>query len=84
MQIPVICSDVAGCHDLIKNNWNGLLINAKDSSALANAMRSMALLNESERVQMGLRSREEVVKNYDVNIISNKYLELIDSIFYHS
>lgn len=83
MQIPVICSDVAGCHDLIKNNWNGILINAKDSSALANAMRSMALLNESERLQMGLRSREEVVKNYDVNIISNKYLELIDSIFYN-
>ena len=41
--LPVIVSQVAGCAaDLVRENWNGLLIPPRDESALAAAMESLA------------------------------------------
>jgi glycosyltransferase involved in cell wall biosynthesis len=40
---PVILSRAAGCApDLVRENWNGLLISPKDASSLAAAMESLA------------------------------------------
>jgi glycosyltransferase involved in cell wall biosynthesis len=42
--LPVIVSRVAGCtSDLIRENWNGLLITPRDVSSLTAAMSSLAL-----------------------------------------
>ena len=41
--LPVILSRAAGCAaDLVKEGWNGLLINPRDVSSLASAMKSLA------------------------------------------
>lgn len=41
--LPIVLSRVAGCAaDLVKENWNGLLIPPTDVSALATAMESLA------------------------------------------
>jgi 1,2-diacylglycerol 3-alpha-glucosyltransferase len=41
--LPVIVSRVAGCVvDLVKENWNGLLVPPRDVSLLASAMQSLA------------------------------------------
>jgi 1,2-diacylglycerol 3-alpha-glucosyltransferase len=41
--LPVILSRAAGCaEDLVRENWNGLLVTPKDVSSLALAMRSIA------------------------------------------
>jgi glycosyltransferase involved in cell wall biosynthesis len=58
--LPVIVSQVAGCAaDLVKENWNGLLIPPRDESSLAVAMerissqpelRNTMSANSSERI----------------------------------
>ena len=41
--LPVILSRAAGCAvDLVRENWNGLLVSPKDVSSLTSAMRSLA------------------------------------------
>ena len=41
--LPVIVSQVAGCAaDLVRENWNGLLVAPRDVSSLTSAMRSLA------------------------------------------
>ncbi len=41
--LPVILSRVAGCAaDLVRENWNGLLVSPRDVSSLTSAMRSLA------------------------------------------
>jgi glycosyltransferase involved in cell wall biosynthesis len=45
--LPVIVSQVAGCAaDLVKENWNGLLIPPRDESSLAAAMERIARQSE--------------------------------------
>jgi glycosyltransferase involved in cell wall biosynthesis len=41
--LPIVCSQVAGCAaDLVRENWNGLLVPPRDISLLANAMQHLA------------------------------------------
>jgi glycosyltransferase involved in cell wall biosynthesis len=41
--LPIVCSRVAGCAaDLVREDWNGLLVPPRDVSLLANAMQHLA------------------------------------------
>jgi glycosyltransferase involved in cell wall biosynthesis len=58
--LPAIVSRVAGCAaDLVKENWNGLLIPPRDISSLATALESLgSRLEECEA--MGANSRQHI------------------------
>jgi glycosyltransferase involved in cell wall biosynthesis len=61
--LPVIASRAAGCAaDLIRENWNGLLVAAKDVRGLESAMRLLAEQTEF-RTTMGANSAEQI-RNY--------------------
>lgn len=58
--LPVIVSQIAGCAaDLVKENWNGLLIAPRDVAALTSAMRSLADQPEL-RTTMGANSLQHI------------------------
>ena len=58
--LPVILSRAAGCAiDLVKENWNGLLVAPRDVSSLTLAMRSLA--NQPDlRAAMGANSEQHI------------------------
>jgi len=58
--LPVILSRAAGCAiDLVKENWNGLLVAPRDVSSLTSAMRSLA--NQADlRAAMGANSAQHI------------------------
>jgi glycosyltransferase involved in cell wall biosynthesis len=57
---PVICSQAAGCAaDLIEDGWNGRIVPARDSAALASAMQQLARDGNLRR-QMGERSWQRI------------------------
>lgn len=59
--LPVILSQVAGCAaDLVKDNWNGLLISPGDVDALMDAMNKMGNGPELS-MTMGANSREHII-----------------------
>lgn len=60
--LPVILSAAAGCApDLVKENWNGLLIPAKDVSALAAAMENLATQPDLSAA-MGVKSLQRIAQ----------------------
>jgi len=58
--LPVILSRAAGCAaDLVKENWNGLLIESMDISSLLSAMENLACQPE-QRAEMSVHSAEQI------------------------
>ena len=74
---PVITTDTPGCREAIDNQINGFLVPIKDSDALSHAMLKMYQLRAEELQEMGKRSREKVIAEFDEKIITNQYVNLI-------
>lgn len=74
---PLIASDVPGCRDLLINEENGFLCQAKNSESLELAIIKMIKKTNEERFKMGVNSRELVLRKFTEKIVVNKYLDLI-------
>ena len=77
---PVITTDVVGCRQVVQDGVNGFLCRVKDPDDLAEKIKKMAELNESERALLGNNGRKKIVSEFDESIVINKYLEVIESI----
>jgi N,N'-diacetylbacillosaminyl-diphospho-undecaprenol alpha-1,3-N-acetylgalactosaminyltransferase len=71
----VVTADVAGCRDAVENEANGLLVKAKDSKSLMNAIEKL-ILDNMLREKMGKIGREKVIKYFSNEIVVNKILQL--------
>lgn len=68
--LPVIVSRAAGCvADLVRENWNGLLVPPRDVPGLASAMKLFAE-SSSLRTTMGVHSAEHI-RNYSPQLWSD-------------
>lgn len=55
--LPLVATDVPGCREICRHEENGLLVPARDETALADALQRLA--SDAElRVRMGKKSRE--------------------------
>ncbi|MDA8836198.1 glycosyltransferase family 4 protein [Candidatus Pelagibacter bacterium] len=75
---PVITTDVPGCRETVIHEKNGLLIPAKNSVALANAM--MKLLKEKdETIEKMARESYLIAKNkYEINKVNQSILKIMN------
>jgi glycosyltransferase involved in cell wall biosynthesis len=74
---PIVATDVPGCHQVVTNNYNGLLCRVKDADDLANTMNRMANLDDQTLRQFGSNGREKMEREFNESIVINKYLESI-------
>jgi glycosyltransferase involved in cell wall biosynthesis len=80
--LPVIVSRVAGCAaDLVKENWNGLLVPPRDASSLAAAMETIAI-NPMLSASMGANSAQ-FIGNYSPAEWSRGISRMIDAMGAH-
>tara|TARA_Y100000590_G_scaffold215109_1_gene243808 strand:+ start:312 stop:1415 length:1104 start_codon:yes stop_codon:yes gene_type:complete len=77
LEKPIICSNVPGCNNIVKDGFNGYLFNHKDINSIFNAMMKIYELSFESKKQFGINGREYVKKNFDVNIVINEYLNII-------
>jgi glycosyltransferase involved in cell wall biosynthesis len=76
---PVIATHTEGAKIQIKDGWNGFLIKPTNVEQLAEKIKY--LINHSEeRERMGANAREFAERNFDWNIITEKYLELYSTV----
>lgn len=61
---PIVTTDVSGCRDVVENEYNGLLVPAKDAGALAAALKTLAISPEL-RAQMGHASRHKAEQEFN-------------------
>jgi glycosyltransferase involved in cell wall biosynthesis len=73
--LPCITTDVPGCREAVRDGDNGLLVPAKDASALANAIEHL-LLNPDVAQIMGTRGRERLEQEFSSRQVNEKTLTL--------
>lgn len=80
MARPIVTTDVAGCNNVVKDNYNGFLCSLKDIQDLANKMEKMLRLSFEMRRSFGLKGRALVEETYDENVVIDKYKELVNKV----
>ncbi len=73
--LPLVATDVPGCREVVIDGDNGLLVPAKDSGALADAI--LTLIDDpARRAHMGARSRALVCERFSEESVIRRTLEV--------
>jgi len=75
---PIITTNVVGCKEVVEHGVNGFLCEVKNPQDLALKMKEMLLLSADQRKLMGENGRLKMEKEFDENIVIQKYLQAID------
>lgn len=77
MARPIVTTDFVGCRDVVDDGINGYLCRSKDAVDLAEKMELICKMTPHQRKVMGLRGREKVEREFDEQIVIQKYLRAI-------
>ena len=72
---PIITTNRPGCAEVVDDGVNGYLIRERDSQDLLQKMCQFMKLSWEARQQMGLAGRAKVEREFDRQIVVQKYME---------
>lgn len=75
--LPIITTDSVGCKDTVEHKGNGYLVTPHSPGEIAKALRKLIESPEKRR-KMGYRSRKIAERDYDVEAVASKHLEIYD------
>ena len=75
----IVTTDVPGCRDAIEPGVTGVLVPPHDAAALADAVRDLAT-DTARRMDMGRAGRELAEKEFDIEHIAQKQLDVYESL----
>lgn len=76
----IITTNRPGSREIVDDGYNGFLVKEKDSTDLIEKIIKYLSLSKEERIAMGQYGRKKVEKDFDRNIVVNKYLEIVDNL----
>lgn len=76
----IITTARPGCGEIVDEDVNGFITSPHNVEDLCNQVRKFLILSHEERVAMGKAARAKVEKEFDRQIVVNKYLNEIESI----
>lgn len=77
---PIITTDRSGCREIVDYGINGYIVRQKDSNDLIEKINKFIKLSYSEKINMGIRGREKMQKEFDRQVVVNAYIEEINNI----
>lgn len=77
---PIIATNRSGCREIIEDGINGFIISQNSSKDLINKIEKFLKLSVDERKKMGLAGRKKVEKEFDRQIVIDKYLRELQQI----
>ena len=77
MEIPVVSTYLSGIPELIQNGENGILVEEKDATALANALERL-LDDEELRIQLGKNGRRKVMRDFNIDSNADQLATLFE------
>ena len=77
---PIVTTNSIGCKDVVDDGVNGFLIPVKDSEALAQKLRIL-IEDKALRVRMGKASREKAEREFSIENVIGKHLEIYNSLW---
>ena len=81
--LAVVSTDVPGCRAAVLHGLTGLLVPARDSTALADALAQL-ILQPLRRAEMGLRARDRVEREFAGTHINRQTVGLYHQLTAHS
>lgn len=72
---PIITTDRSGCREVVDDGINGYKIPQKNTEELIKAIEKFILLSNNQRKEMGIAGRRKVEKEFNRQIVVDKYLE---------
>ncbi|MDN3493737.1 glycosyltransferase family 4 protein [Winogradskyella bathintestinalis] len=76
---PIITTDSVGCRESVKEGVNGFLIEPQNLEALIKSM-ELFITNPEKIKEMGINSRKYAEERFDVDIINNDLIGLINKV----
>ncbi|AFM60745.1 glycosyltransferase family 4 protein [Enterobacter cloacae] len=77
---PIITTDNIGCREVVDNGFNGFLCKPNSTSSLVESINKFLSLDFEHKVEMGLKSRRKIEKEFDEQIVINKYQSVIERV----
>jgi glycosyltransferase involved in cell wall biosynthesis len=74
---PILASNVPGCNNLVKNNYNGFLFKPRSSKSLLKALIKFIDLPSKKKVHMQINSGN-FIKNFDERKVIVEYLKILN------
>jgi len=75
---PIITTDRSGCREVVDDGDNGYMVECKSSEGLIDAVEKFLDLNWEEKKTMGMAARAKVEKEFDRQIVVEKYVEEVN------
>lgn len=72
---PIITTNHSGCKEVVEDGQNGYVVPQRDSNAVIDAVKKFLALSYDEKKKMGLCGRRKVEREFDRQIVINKYLD---------
>lgn len=77
----IVTTDIPGMSDLITHGYSGFIVQPKNSTAISREI--IRLFSNPDQInQLHSTAYEEITNKLDLNIIGEKYIDLIESIHY--
>lgn len=77
---PVIATNIPGCRETFEEGITGFGCKVQDSESLADAMKKIINLSYERRIEFGKHGREKMEREFDRNIVAEKYIEQINRV----
>lgn len=77
---PIITTDRAGCREVIDDGVNGYICKQNDTADLIKQVEKFLALSREERKAMGLAGRTKVEKEFNRQIVIDKYLQEVERV----
>ena len=74
---PIVTTDAVGCKEVVEDGYNGFLVPIKDAKILADKIKIL-IDSKDLRETMGQNGRIKALKEFDVDIVIKKYLEVYE------
>lgn len=76
---PIVTTEAVGCKDCVDEGINGFKVPVGDSKSLASAIERLTT-DYALMTEMGKRGREKAEREFDVNDVASKHLEIYNSV----
>ncbi len=77
---PLIATDVPGCREVVRPNFNGLICEPCNEKSLAMQMENMLLMQPDNFMQMAQASRKIAQEKFDEHFVIDAYTHVLNNI----
>jgi glycosyltransferase involved in cell wall biosynthesis len=80
METPIITTDNVGCREVVEDGRTGFLCTPKSVDDLVKSIEEFINLSDEDKLCMGKLGRKKIVKEYNLDEITQKYLDAVENI----